>query len=60
MVAHQRCLVVFGGFHDNAKKSPKYFGDVHVFDLEKYRFEHCFLGGAVFVQYCLLAAMCAD
>jgi len=36
MVAFRKTLVVFGGFHDNSRAAPKYFNDVHVFDLEAY------------------------
>ena len=36
MVAYKKKLVVFGGFHDDMKKTPKYFNDVYVFDLETY------------------------
>eukprot|EP00911_Craspedida_sp_UC1_P002279 UC1_evm3s1728 len=37
MVAFRnRALVVFGGFHDNNRSAPKYYKDVHIFDLESY------------------------
>ncbi|EGD83347.1 hypothetical protein PTSG_12104 [Salpingoeca rosetta] len=39
MVLFNKCLVVFGGFHDDAKHAPKYFNDVHLFDLENYRWD---------------------
>lgn len=38
MVLFKKALVLFGGYHDTAKKSPKYFNDVHVFDLDNYRY----------------------
>ncbi len=34
MCVYKRMLVVFGGFHDNARKAPKYFNDLHVFDMD--------------------------
>lgn len=37
MALFKKALVLFGGYHDTAKKSPKYFNDVYVFDLENYR-----------------------
>eukprot|EP00041_Stephanoeca_diplocostata_P014720 m.276946 g.276946 ORF g.276946 m.276946 type:complete len:512 (-) comp19777_c0_seq1:85-1620(-) len=37
MVLLKKKIVVFGGFHFNNKSSPKYFNDVHVFDLETYK-----------------------
>lgn len=37
MVLFKKALVLFGGYHDTAKKSPRYFNDVHIFDLETYR-----------------------
>lgn len=37
MVVYKKALVVFGGYHDTGKKKPKYFNDVHVFDLDNYR-----------------------
>jgi hypothetical protein len=36
MVLFQKFLVVFGGFYDNARRAPKYFNDLHVFDIENY------------------------
>lgn len=33
MVAFRKCLLLFGGFHDNLREC-KYYNDVHVFNLE--------------------------
>lgn len=33
MVAFRRCLIVFGGFHDNLREC-RYYNDVHVFNLD--------------------------
>ena len=34
MVVYKKNLVVFGGFHDNMKRAPKYHNDVHIFNLD--------------------------
>jgi len=37
MALYDNKLVVFGGFQDNNRSTPRYFGDVHIFDLSTYK-----------------------